>query len=308
MKLNRRMFIKAICIEFGGLYLVPSGLYAEDLCSVQHPFSPPKEDLPGRCHNCGMMRPMWARTFYEYKVNNEKKEVCSLHCLAESNINSGMEPQDIKVALYLDPYTMVPAASAFYVLGSKARGTMTMKSKLAFGSKEKAQAFAAQCGGEVTTFEPAFRLAKASFTKENNKLTENRLKKGTIVEPIDNKDICPVCDMYPARYPKNKCQIKTRDGEVIHFCSTQCLFEYLKNPEKYSKAPGKPVLIWVIDYQAGSWVYGKNAFYVVGASEAGPMGKEAFPFINRADAEQFIKTKNGKVLPFKEVTINKIMS
>lgn len=307
MKSNRRKFIGKAILGIGGLYLLPSKLLAEDLCSLQHPFSPPKKDLPGSCHNCGMMRPMWARTFYNYEVSGDKKEVCSLHCLAESAINSGQEPENVKVALYQDPYTMVPAASAFYVVGSEARGTMTMKSKLTFATAADAKKFAEQCGGTVVGFEQAFDMAKKSFTKENDKIAENRVRKGKIVEPVDNKDICPVCDMYPARYPKNKCQLQTKGKEVVHFCSTQCLFEYLKNPEKYSQKKIQPKAIWVIDYETDAWIYGKNAFYVVGSSKAGPMGKEAFPFMNKATAEKFVTAQKGKVLPFGEVTIAGIM-
>lgn len=251
---------------------------------------------------------MWARTFYNYEVSDEKKEVCSLHCLAESTINSNMEPENVKVALYQDPYTRVPAKTAFYVIGSKARGTMTMKSKLAFGSEADAKKFAEQCGGSVVSFDRAFDMAKQSFTKENDKIAQNRVRKGKIVEPVDNKDICPVCDMYPARYPKNKCQIQTNDNEVVHFCSTQCLFEYLKNPAKYSKKKTQLKVVWVIDYDTEAWIFGKNAFYVVGSTEAGPMGKEAFPFMNKAAAEKFITTKKGKIMPFGEVTIAQIMT
>lgn len=308
MKTNRRKFIGNTLLGIGGLYLLPSKLFAEDLCSVQHPFSPPKKDLPGSCHNCGMMRPMWARTFYNYEVGGEKKEVCSLHCLAESSINSGKEPENVKVALYQDPYTTVPATSAFYVVGSKARGTMTMKSKLAFGSEADAKKFTEQCGGSVVGFEQAFDMAKKSFSQENQKIGQNRVNKGKIVEPVDNKDICPVCDMYPARYPRNKCQIQTKDGEVVHFCSTQCLFEYLKNPAKYGKEKIKLKAVWVIDYDTEAWIYGKNAFYVVGSTEAGPMGKEAFPFVNKAAAGKFVTAKKGKVLTFSEVTIAGIMA
>ncbi len=307
MKSNRRKFISNALLGIGGLYLLPTKLFAEDLCSVQHPFSPPKIDLPGSCHNCGMMRPMWARTFYNYDIGGEKKEVCSLHCLAESSINSGHDPENVQVALYQDPYTMVSAKEAFYVVGSKARGTMTMKSKLAFGSEADAKKFADQCGGTVVGFAEAFDMAKKSFTKENNKIAQNRVRKGKIVEPVD-KDICPVCDMYPARYPKNKCQIQTKNNEVVHFCSTHCLFEYLKNSAKYSKKNIQPKAIWVVDYDTEAWIYGKNAFYVVGSTEAGPMGKEAFPFMNKATAEKFVTAKKGKVLPFAEMTIARIMT
>lgn len=308
MKSARRTFIGKALLGIGGLYFLPAKLFAEDLCSVQHPFSPPHKDLPGTCHNCGMMRPMWARTFYDYEMTGEKKEVCSLHCLAETSINSGQEPQQVKVALYHDPYTMVPVESAYYVVGSKARGTMSMKSKIAFGSQDGAQKFAQQCGGSVVDFAQAFGMAKASFTKENTKIAENRVRKGKIVEPVDNKDICPVCDMLPARYPKNKCQIQTKDKEIIHFCSTQCLFEYLKNPGKYSQKKVQPLVVWVVDYDSGAWCYGKNAFYVIGSTESGPMGKEAFPFMNKGAAAKFVSLKKGQVVTYKEVTIERIMT
>lgn len=308
MKSTRRKFIGNTLVGIGGLYLMPAELFAGDLCSAQHPFSPPKKDLPGTCHNCGMMRPMWARTFYNYELDEEQKEVCSLHCLAEASINSGQDPQNVKVALYHDPYTMVPATSAFYVVGSNARGTMTMKSKIAFGKEDEAKKFAEECGGSVVRFEQALDMAKTSFTKENSKIAQNRVKKGKIVEPVDDKDVCPVCDMYPARFPKNKCQIQTKGKEVVHFCSTQCLFEYLKNPGKYSQKKVEPALIWVVDYDSGSWVYGKNSFYVIGSTESGPMGKEAFPFMNKAAAEKFTTQKKGQVVTFSEVTIDRIMA
>lgn len=307
MELNRRKFIGNTVIGIGGLYLFPSQLLAADPCSVQHPFMPPRKEMAGVCHNCGMTRPMWARTFHFYEVDGEKKEVCSLHCLAESTMNSGKKPEKVKVALYHEPTKIVPVTSAFYVVGSKARGTMTMKSKLAFESKEKAEQFAAQCGGTIVDFKQALAIAKTSVTKENAKIAQNRLKKGKIVEPVAT-DVCPVCNMYPARYPKNKCQIKTDSKEVVHFCSTQCLFEYLNNPMAYSKKKVMPMMVWVIDYGTGSWIYGKNAFYVIGSSEQGPMGKEAIPFMNKEAAEKFAATHKGRVLPFAGVSIGKIMA
>ena len=305
MKYDRRTFLGNAAIGLGSLYLFPSELLAADPCAIEHPFMPAKKDLPGECHNCGMGRPMWARTFHFYEVNGEKKEVCSLHCLAEATVNSSEEPQNVQVALYQDPYQTVPALSAYYVVGSKASGTMTMKSKLAFASQMEAEKFAGQCGGMVVSFDKALSMAKASYLKENEKIAQNRLKKGKIVEP-EAADQCPVCKMYPARYARNKCQIRTTDKKVVHFCSTHCLFEYLKNSTAYSETKSKPAHIWVIDYDTGSWIYGKNAFYVVGSSEAGPMGKEAFPFMNKDTAATFAAANQGKVLFFSKVTIDAI--
>ena len=305
MGINRREFLGKAVLGVSTLYLVPEMAWASDVCSIMHPLMPPDKSFAGSCHNCGMGRPMWARTFHDYEVGGEVMHVCSLHCLAETTINSGIEPEQVKVAVYGDPTKMIPVASAFYVVGSSAMGTMTMTSKIAFADEAEAQAFAKQCGGQVVRFEEALSMAKASFAKENVKIAENRVKKGKIVEPVDNTDICPVCDMYPARYPSNKCQLQTSDGKVVHFCSTHCLFEYLKDPAKYAQDGAKITLVWVVDYETKSWVYARNSYYVVGSPEAGPMGKEAIPFFSKASAEKFA-AGGGSVLHFKEVTIDKI--
>ena len=51
-----------------------------------------------------------------------------------------------------------------------------------------------------------------------------------------------------------------------------------------------------------------NAFYVLGTAVNGPMGKEAFAFVNKETAGKFSTAHKGTVLRFKEVTIQQIMS
>jgi copper chaperone NosL len=308
MKFDRRYLIGKMVAGAGALCLLPHNIFANEPCAVQHPLMPPNKELGGSCHNCGMMRPMWARTWHTYEVDGEALEVCSMHCLAEATVNAGGVPRNIQVALYLSPEKSVPAEQAFYVVGSKARGTMTMTSKLAFATREEAEKFAAACGGDVVTFDAAYQAALPSIAKENGMINKNRVSKGKIVEPVDNKDRCPVCEMYPARYPKNKCQLQTMDGEVVHFCSTYCLFAYLKDPGKYGKPGLKSRFIWVIDFESGQWSYARNAYYVVGSDATGPMGKEAFPFSNRKAAGNFTTAHSGKILRFTEVSFDRIMN
>lgn len=291
----------------GMVSIFPQQLLADSVCDVEHPFMPPRPEYKEVCHNCGMKRSMWARTWHSYSGTEGDLEVCSIHCLAEAANNSGTVPGNVRVALYLDPETTIPVEQAWYVVGSRARGTMAMKSKLAFPSEEEGAAFAGECGGSLTDFAGAYAAAAGSIAKENEMINSNRVAKGKIVEPVDNRDVCPVCGMYPARYPSNKCQLLTADGEVIHFCATQCLFEFLKNPQKYQKTAVQVNVIWVIDYQSGSWIYGRNAYYVVGTPVKGPMGKEAFPFVNLEEAKTFSTAHSGKVLRFDKVSIDQIM-
>ena len=303
---SRRNFLSLTLKSAGALYLYPLYAYAADPCTIQHPLSPPDKSFTGQCPNCGMVRPMWARTWKTFKNSEGLTEACSFHCLADVALKSGEEPQDVKVALFMDPNKMIPAEKAYYVVGSKAPGTMTMKSKLAFASKAEAEKFSKECGGTVQGYDLTLKMAKESINKENQMIVKRRLKKGKIVEPVDNKDRCPVCGMYPARYPKNKCQIQTKGKEVFHFCSTQCLFTFLGDSAKYAGKEVQPFLMWVVDVDSGAWISGRTAYYVVGSNQSGPMGKEAFAFDKNAVAEGFAKKYKGKVVIFQGVTIGKI--
>jgi nitrous oxide reductase accessory protein NosL len=157
------------------------------------------------------------------------------------------------LTVYHQPDVMIPAGNAAIVIGSTAAGTMTPVSKIVFADRSKARTFAKNCGGAMVDYAKAFETAKASFTKENTMINARRLKKGKISEPGEN-DNCPVCAMYPQRYPYGKCQIKTKDGQTIHFCSTQCLFAFLGKQEAYMKQSVVPFLIWVVDRNSGMWI------------------------------------------------------
>ena len=308
MAMDRRVFIRNILLAAGIITINPKWLLASENCSVPHPFMPPNSMFSGECHNCGMKRPMWARTWHTYRQEGSAKEVCSIHCLAEASLNSGIQPEDVHVALYLEPEKSIPVDEAFYVIGSKARGTMTMKSKIAFSSHKEAQEFTDECGGIVIDFSRAYAAAMSAVAKENEVINNKRLSEGKIVEPKDNVDLCPVCDMYAARYPKNKCQLQTEEGRVYHFCSTQCMFEFLKNPDRYGSKKLVVKFMWVVDFASEQWIYAQNAYYVTGSRAAGPMGKEAFPFINRENAAAFAATHSGRVMQFKDVTIDEILN
>ncbi len=301
MERSRRKFIQTGAIGLAFLAACPSSLLASNDCNIKHPLMPQDKSLQGTCDNCGMMRPMWGRTWHTFVLGKDSKQTCSIHCLAEMVQNSGLQPSGIMVANYLDPHTSLVAEDAYYVVGSSARGTMSIKSKIALPTEAAAQDFVRKCGGEVGRFDDAYGAAVAALVAENKMIQKKRVAKGKIVEPTD-ADLCPVCGMHVARYPDNKCQIRTKDGEVIHFCATHCLFEYLQNGAKYRDTPLHPQLIWVVDYATGLWIPAKKANYVIGSTMKGPMGKEAFPFAARDAAGSFAQKYSGKVVVFSEVS------
>lgn len=304
--LNRRDFLQSSLMAAGTMALWPLPLMASENCTILHPISPPNPRFKGQCPNCGMTRAMWARTWIAFENSEGPSEACSFHCLADVAQKSGEAPQHVQVALYTRPEAMHPAEAAFFVIGSKARGTMTMQSKIAFASQEAAARFSKSCGGEVASFETALALAREGVPGENKMIAANRQKKKKIIEPRDNQERCPVCEMYPARYPRHKNQIHTRDKTVYHFCSTQCLFTFLNDSQAYAGRRVDPFLLWVVDYKTQVWISARTAYYAVGTREAGPMGGEAFAFGLKAQAEAFTRQHGGRVLPFKAVTLEAI--
>ena len=92
----------------------------------------------------------------------------------------------------------------------------------------------------------------------------------------------------------------------FQFCSTQCMFEFVNDPRKYG-APGTAVgAAWVHDNTSGRFIFGKNAYYVVGSKVLGPMGDEAIPFDLKSKAMAFAKDNGGVVLKFQQITPAKI--
>lgn len=70
----------------------------------------------------------------------------------------------------------------------------------------------------------------------------------------------------------------------------------------------QPAAIWVVDFESGSWIVAKNAYYVIGSKIRGPMGKEAISFDKRQEAEKFSQTNGGRVLKYPEVSIDHILA
>jgi len=283
------------------LWIMIAGLSSWALAAeIMHPIMNPPQYTKGNCPNCGMMLNMWARTRHVFTLTEGRLEACSIRCMADLATKAGEQPQDVQVALYLKPEKMIPAHQAFYVVGSTAKGTMTMVSKIAFASKEEADQFAASSGGKVMDFTGALAMADKELDMSRANITANRKKMGKIKDPADS-DHCLTCGMYPARFPAHRAQILTKDGATLHFCSTKCLINYLANPAEYAKNTPAAAAIWVTIYPDGDYDYAKGLYYVVGSKVMGPMGSEALPFRKKANAQALAEKEGGRVMRFGEI-------
>ena len=124
------------------------------------------------------------------------------------------------------------------------------------------------------------------------------------VKPTE-KDKCPVCGMFIARYPDWVAEVVFRDGSYAVFDGPKDLFKYYFDLKKY--APGRRLedirALFVTDFYTVTAIDGFKAFYVLGSDIYGPMGKELVPFAKQADAWEFLKDHQGKrILRFGEIT------
>ena len=270
--------------------------------AVEHPMMKPKMySKAKRCTNCGMMINMWARTRHSFSHPEGDFTTCSIRCLADKVANSGAMATDTQVAIYLAPGTTVPAEKAVYVVGSSAKGTMTMKSKIAFADTQAAEKFVAEYGGHITDFDGAFKAAGMELSKSRMMIDTKRKKTGKIKEPGE-KDTCVVCGMYPARYPKHNAQIWAKGGKIIHFCSTHCFVDFNAEPAKYTGKAVMTKMAWVTLFDDEMYESAFGPYYVVGSKVHGPMGVEALPFKSKKNAQAFVETNGGEIVSFSELT------
>ena len=112
---------------------------------------------------------------------------------------------------------------------------------------------------------------------------------------------CPVCGMYPARFPDWAAQVIFANGDAHFFDSPLSFFLYLDNVARYS--PGRSasdiVARYVTDGAGSGWTDAAAAHYVHGSAARGPMRAGNLPaFASAQQAEQFAAARGGQVLAF----------
>ena len=239
------------------------------------------------CPNCGMH----LIKFYKTSHTHENHQYCSIHCLYEATL--GVIPEDAKVA---DTITLelIDVKKAFYVVGSKVKGTMTRTSSYAFGSEKDARTFVSDNGGRIMNFQEAYAIAAEDFPKDFAKPATLKVETPSTIE-VTKDAKCPVCGMFVAKYPQ---WVAMFDGEKKFY------FDGVKDMMKYyfsQKLSAEK--LFVSDYYKLSKLQAEKAFYVMGSNVYGPMGNELIPFATQEDAQNFAHDHNGqKVISFDEIT------
>ncbi|MCP4673138.1 MAG: hypothetical protein GY857_17735 [Desulfobacula sp.] len=121
-------------------------------------------------------------------------------------------------------------------------------------------------------------------------------------QKIQSHRECPLCGMYPARYPQFNCQIVFKDGTYEPFDSAAGLLVYLFFSDKTGITP-KPVdKIYFKHYLKENWLEADKTFFVAGSEILGPMGIEFLPVDSEKGAKELKKQEKGEdIIHFKKI-------
>jgi len=145
------------------------------------------------CNVCGMHLTKFYKTNHvtEFK-NGHKEQYCSIHCQAKIHNDFSDKIKKIEV-VDTNSLKLIDSKTAYYVVGSSRKGTMSAVSKYAFSSKDEALKFQKEFGGEIHTFEETLQIAKDSIKNDLDMVDKKRIpmaKKGKkIYETLCNKNV-----------------------------------------------------------------------------------------------------------------------
>lgn len=120
------------------------------------------------CPTCGMDLVKFYKTSHAVKLKDGSyRHYCSIHCLVEEQEMGFLRDKKSSIAEILvadaKGLKMIPVQKAFYVIGSKIKGTMSGVSKYAFATKQDAVEFQSANGGKLGTYEDAYQASMDDF-------------------------------------------------------------------------------------------------------------------------------------------------
>jgi nitrous oxide reductase accessory protein NosL len=113
------------------------------------------------CAICGMDLVKFYKTSHMATYEDKHYQYCSIHCL-EDHLGQGVTLKNPKV-VDVASLKFISVYKAYYVVGSKKRGTMSKISKYAFLTKSDAIKFQKKFGGEIMNFNEARKKAQEDF-------------------------------------------------------------------------------------------------------------------------------------------------
>ena len=114
---------------------------------------------------------------------------------------------------------------------------------------------------------------------------------------IGPQDRCPVCGMFPVKYPKSAAAMRLTDGRTFYFCSNGCLLRsWYRSADHLGMKQDKIAAIIVQDYFSGVPIDADKAWWVAGSDVVGPMGPALVTLVGPKDVKVFKKRHGGRTI------------
>lgn len=114
---------------------------------------------------------------------------------------------------------------------------------------------------------------------------------------VSESDRCPVCAMFPARYPNTAAAMTLKNGETFYFCSNSCLLRAWLRPAAYLNRGAEVIDRLVVqDYFSGRPIDGLTATWVTGSNVIGPMGPAIITLGDAGQLNTFQKRHGGRTV------------
>ncbi len=125
------------------------------------------------------------------------------------------------------------------------------------------------------------------------------------------RDACPVCGMFPAKYPDWIATVLFKDGHADHFDGAKDFFKYLFDMEKFASGRKREQItgMGVTSYYSTEMIDATKAIYVIGSAVLGPMGHDLIPHPDMYDAEAFMLDHIGHgMVRFEETSMEMMLA
>ena len=114
---------------------------------------------------------------------------------------------------------------------------------------------------------------------------------------ISKTDRCPVCAMFPARYPRAAAGMVLSSGATYYFCSNGCLCRAWLRPNAYLAQNRAAIQrLVVLDYFSGRPIDARTATWVAGSDVVGPMGPAIVALGTAGHAAAFNERHGGDIV------------
>jgi copper chaperone NosL len=132
-----------------------------------------------KCPYCGMDRKMYHHSRMVVHYSDDLADgTCSIHCASISlTLNLDREPKAIYVAdnaSAAEIKPLVEVGNATFLIGSKIKGVMTKRSKVAYSNADALKASQAANGGEPGNFDAALLAAYTDMAQDVSMIRKNR--------------------------------------------------------------------------------------------------------------------------------------